>query len=154
MKAVNLRTQLGDTHFWQNVIKFSLQTMVCAIFVTLSVYYFTAIRTTSLGPARLESHFTEPQISWPTSELLMQFGHIIINADFISDISQVSTTITINSTCSDKASKRGMHQNVISFSFYGEPDNKRDYFNVQSHLKNLPFHHLFQNRVFKKMRRS
>jgi hypothetical protein len=137
MRAVNFRTKIGESYFWQDVIKFSFQTMFCVIFVTLSVYYFTAIRTTSLGPARLESHFSELQISRPTSEFyFILFSSIVIHTYLISDattdISHESTPITINSTCSDKASNRGMHQNVISFSFYGEPDNKRDYFNVKT----------------------
>ena len=38
---------------------------------------------------------------------------------------------TVNkSTCNESASQRGPHQNVISFSFYGKPENSRGYFPV------------------------
>lgn len=39
------------------------------------------------------------------------------------------------STCSEVATHRGPHQKVISFSFYGNPKNRRDYFPVSLRFK-------------------
>jgi hypothetical protein len=46
-------------------------------------------------------------------------------------------TVNLNafeSTCSEFATDRGPHQRVISFSFYGNPKHKRDYFPVSLNI--------------------
>jgi len=52
---------------------------------------------------------------------------------FIDLVTTVKVQL-VDSTCSSKVTSRGPNQNVISFSFYGDPKNKRGYLKVSALL--------------------